>query len=365
MKIVIKSRCASVYGEALSVAAKDGENELSSGIFTLTETRYEDKKIKTLLSGGIETPVVNRRGGCVREMLAKMHEYGAESGCALGLLHPFSFAFYRKFGYERVSDHIIAGFPTSALDFVPRQCLLTPYDDSKLPDMLKIYEKFGAGRNLLLPRTDGSFYTGGGRQTYIYYGNGRPAGYVVLSGSKSLYVNHYTDTVLTVKELAYVDPDALKAVFSFLRMFEGEYDRIELYDCNLYREAAMMLKHHMHTDYKIIPDIMGRVLNTEKLLAAHNYPCEPGGFTVCVNDCLPTVNGVFRVSYGGGACEVEKVGKDPDITLSVGAFTQIVLDCFALDAKSAAYLDGVKINKECPDFFRAFPPVPRGAFEHF
>ena len=226
MEIVIKNRSASVYGEALSVAVSDGEKELSAGLFTLTDTQYENKKIKAMLAGGIETPVVNRRGGCVREMLEKMHVYGAENGCALGLLHPFSFAFYRKFGYERVSDHIIAGFPTSALDFVPRQCLLVPYDDEKLPDMLKIYNEFSLGRNLLLPRTDNSFYTGGGRQTYIYYGGGEPAGYVVLSGTKSLYVNHYTDTVLTVKELAYTSPDALRAIFSFLRMFEGEYDRI-------------------------------------------------------------------------------------------------------------------------------------------
>ena len=311
MEVVIKNSVPSSYGTALPVAVRDGEKELSTGIFTLTETQYGDKKIKTLLCGGIETPVVNRRGGCVREMIGKMHEYAAENGCVLGLLHPFSFAFYRKFGYERVSDHIIAGFPTSAIDFVPRQCLLVPYDDEKLPDMLKTYNEFSRGRNLLLPRTDNSFDTGGGRQTYIYSGGGEPAGYVVLSGTKSLYVNHYTDTVLTVKELAYTSPDALRAIFSFLRMFEGEYDRIELYDCNLYREAEMMLKHGMHTDYKIIPDVMGRVLNTKKLLLAHAYPDEPGEFTVCVKDALPTVNGTYHVSYGGG-CEVKETEKEPD-----------------------------------------------------
>lgn len=365
MEIIIKNRAPSGYGEALSVAAADGGKELSTGIFTLTKTRYGEKKIKTLLAGGIETPVVNRRGGCVREMLTKMHEYGAENGCVLALLHPFSFAFYRKFGYERVADHVIAGFPASTVDFVPRACELVPYDETKLQDMLKIYEEFGRGRNLLLPRTDGSFYTGGGRQTYVYYDGGEPAGYVVVTGSKSMYVNHYTDTVLAVKELAYVSPKALKAIFSFLRMFEGEYDKIELYDCGLYREAEMMLKHHMHTEYRIVPDIMGRVLNTKKLLEAHDYPDEPGEFTVCVKDDLPTVNGAYRVSYGGGKCEVKAADKEPDITLSAGVFTQIALGYRACDMKSAAYLDGVMINGECKDFFRAFPPVPGGVFEHF
>ncbi|MBQ7700540.1 MAG: GNAT family N-acetyltransferase [Clostridia bacterium] len=365
MEIIIKNRAPSVYGEALSVAAADGGKELSTGIFTLTETQYGKNKIKTLLAGGIETPVIHRRGGCVREMLSKMHAYGAENGCVLALLHPFSFAFYRKFGYERAADHIIAGFPTAVLDFVPRVCELVPYDESKLPDMLKIYESFGKGRNLLLPRTDGSFYAGGGRQTYIYYDGDEPSGYVVIAGSKSMYVNHYTDTVLTVKELAYISPKALKAIFSFLRMFEGEYDRIELYDCGLCREAEMMLKHHMHTDYRTVPDIMGRVLNTKKLLEAHDYPDEPGEFTVCVKDEVPTAGGTYRVSYGGGKREVSATDNEPDITLSVGAFTQIALGFRALDMNGAAYLDGVMMHKECGDFFRAFPPVPCGVFEHF
>ena len=364
MDIVIKNRAPSVYGEALSVRAKDGENELSGGVFMLTETAYGGRKIKTLLTGGIETPVVNRRSGCVREMIEKMHVYGAKNGCVLGLLHPFSFSFYRKFGYERVADHIIASFPVSALDFVQRRCDLIPYDETKLSDMHTVYNEFGKSRNLLLPRTDASFYTGGGRQAYIYCDNGKPSGYVVVTGSKSLYVNHYTDTVLTVKELAYTNPEALKAIFSFLRMFEGEYDRIELYDCGLYREAEMMLKHNMQTDYKVIPDIMGRVLNTKKMHEAHEYPNEPGEFTVRVKDTLPTVNGTYHVSYGGG-CEVKETEKAPDVTLSAGAFTQIALGYRALDMRSAAYLDGVEIHNVYSEFFRAFPPVAGGVFEHF
>lgn len=365
MEIRIKESVRTSYGTALCAGAFEEEKELSSGIFTLTETQYGEKKIKTLLAGGIETPVVNRRGGCVRRMLEEMHAYGAENGCVLSLLHPFSFPFYRQFGYERIADHIIAGFPLSALDFVPRRCGLVPYDDEKLPDMIKIYGKFSRGRNLLLPRTDNLFYTGSGRQTYIYYDGKEPSGYVVLTGSKSLYVNHYTDTILTVKELAYDSPKALAAIFSFLRMFEGEYERIELYDCGLYTEAEMMLTHNLQTDYKIIPDIMGRALDAEKLLVSHGYPDEPGEFTVGVSDVLPSVDGAYHVSYGNGKADVEKTEKEPDITLSVGVFTQIALGYRAFNMKNAAYLNGVRIRKECPDFFRAFPSVPCGVFEHF
>ena len=81
MEIRIKESVRTSYGTALCAGAFEEEKELSSGIFTLTETQYGEKKIKTLLAGGIETPVVNRRGGCVRRMLEEMHAYGAENGC--------------------------------------------------------------------------------------------------------------------------------------------------------------------------------------------------------------------------------------------------------------------------------------------
>ena len=366
--VVIKSKTPFPCGETLAVAAEDENGaKLSSGIFTLTETSYGKGKIKTMLAGGIETPVTNRRGGNVRAMFEKMHVTGEKEGAAVAILHPFAFSFYRKFGYERVSDHVIIGVPVTSLDFAPRRCRFVPYDETKLPDMIKIYEKFSNGRNLLLPRFDDSHYAGGGKQAYIYYENGEPAAYIVVTGRKTLYVNHYLNAALTVNELCYTSPSALREVFSFLRMFEGEYDRIEFYDGSLCPEVDMTLREYARADYKIIPDMQARVLNTEKMLAAAEYPEKEGEFTVKVNDNLPTVNGVFSVEYGGGDCKVTRLdGKaEADISLPVGVFTQIICGYGGYNERNVLYADGVTVNGAWADFFRAFPPRPCGVFEHF
>ena len=366
--IVIKSRTPFPCGEILSVTANgEGGEKLSSGIFTLTETSYGKDTVKTMLAGGIETPVVNRRGGSVRAMFEYMHKEGGKEGAAVALLHPFAFSFYRKFGYERVADHVIIGTPLPQIDFVPRRCNFVPYDEAKLPDMIKIYNAFGRNRNLLLPRYDGSRYTGDGKSAYIYYENGEPAAYVVLSGSKTLYVNNYINTRLTVNELAYVSPSALCEVFSFLRMFEGEYDRVEFRDGSLCPEVDMMLREYARADYKIIPDLQARVLNTERMLKSASYPEKEGGFIVKVNDGLPTVNGVFRVEYGGGDCGVTRLDDDADfdISLPVGVFTQILYGYGGYNENNVSYANGVTTRRICPDLFRAFPPRPCGAFEHF
>lgn len=367
MRIVIKSRAPSRYGEALSVAAEDENGAgLSAGVFTLTETRYGENRIETMLVGGLETPVVNRRRGCIREMLSYMHAYGAEHGAALALLHPFSFPFYGKFGYERAADHIIAECPVSCLDFVPRCCELVPYDSSRLADMIRIYDEFSRGRNLLLPRRDESQYTGDGRQAYIYYDGGVPSAYVVVTGKKSLYVNHYTDTVLTVREIAYTGPAALGKIFSFLRMFEGEYERIEFRDCSLCPEIDLTLRRYAQTEFKILPDLAACVLNTEKLLDAHTYPCGDGTFTVRVKDCMDSVAGLFRVSYGKGGHEVRRLAEgDADLTVNAAALTRIIYGAGVCDTRGLSYLHGVTVHKDCTDLIRAFPDRPRGVFEHF
>ena len=364
--IEIKSRTVYAGGETLSVSVNDKDkNKLSGGVFNFTKCAYAGGKIDVMLACGIETPVQNRRQGSVRAMFEYMHNYAAEKGALLGMLHPFLFSYYRKFGYERVADHLIVGFPVREIDFVPRKCEFVPYDETKLSDMISIYEKFGKNRNLLLPRYDGSHYTGEGKQAYICYDGGEPAAYVVLSGSKSLYINNYVNTTLKVNELAYVSPEALKKVFSFLRMFEGEYERVEMYDCSLCPEVDMMLRNYVRTSYKILPDISARVINTKKLLEANRYPKKEGGFTVKVTDALPTVDGTYRVSYGGGECEVKCVDIEPDITLTAAPFTQIVCGYGNYNENNAAYADGVTVNGDCADFFRAFPHTPTGVFEHF
>ena len=366
--IEIKHSAQHAHGTVLQVACVDeAQVAQSSGVFTLTESAFGKGTVKTMLAGGIGTPVEYRRGGNVRKMFEYMHAYAAEQGVGVALLHPFSFSYYRQFGYERVADHAFARFPTSKIDFVPRRCRFVAYSEEKLPDMLAIYRAFAKGRNLLLPRVNGASYTAPGRMTYLCYDGTEPIAYVVCSGSKTLRVNHYTDTVLTVHEMAFVNADALREIFSFLRMFEGEFDEIVLCDLGVYPEADMLLKHYTHTAYHSIPDLAARVLNTERMLSAHEYPNKAGAFTVRVNDTMPSVAGTFRVCYGGGEVRVERLADDAiaDVTLPETALVQLLYGYLSLDARSLAYPDGIEVQGDCEDLLRAFPRKPGGIFEHF
>jgi len=318
-----------------------------------------------LLACGIGTPVQYRRGGNVRHMFDCLHRMATDEGAVVSLLHPFSFAYYRKFGYEKVSDHMIVRFPTRFIDFVPRVCNFVPYDDSRLDDLIKVYDQFSKGRNLLLQRFDSRHYSSSDKQVFVCYKNGEPIAYIVYSTHSRLIVNHLGDSLLTVHELAYTSPDALREIFSFLRMFEGEFDEIEFSNIAMCPEVEMLLRHYTHTSYTVVPDIMARVLNTEHLLLANDYPLREGAFTLHVEDNISTVAGTYRVEFGGGDRRVTRVDGSADIELSETAFARLAYGYDGANADTAKYMDGVQINGKAEDFFRAFPKKPCGVFEHF
>ena len=366
-EIIIKSRTEHLTFSDIRAEVREGDITLSKGHFTLTESTFASTRIKTLLAGGIATPVHFRRGGNVRKMFEYIHEYAVNEGAAVSLLHPFSFSYYNKFGYEKVADHLIVRFPTRMIDFVPRECNFVPFDNKMLPDVIAINEKFAKGRNLLLPKYRIHPYAKEKLFTYVCYDGNEPIAYLTYTTRQKLMVNHYVDGVITVHELAYTSPKALREIFSFLKMFEGEFDEVEFANLSPCPEADILLRHYTHTKYELLPDIMARILNTESLLLAQDYPKQNGEFTLKILDTMPTVAGVYKVCYGNGEKEVRKLSDsaDADMTLGADALVRLIYGYDGIGASEAEYIEGIKINNDPSDFFRAFPKRPCGMFEHF
>ena len=342
--------------------------ELSVGRFWFTEAQFGSKRVPVMLAGGIATPVEHRRNGNVRRVFELMHDRAAAEGAALCILHPFSFSYYRKFGYERVCDHLIARFPTRLIDFVERRCDFIPYTPELLGEMIAVYDAFSRGRNLMLARSTDCFYSSEKHnyRAYLHRTDGVADAYVVFTTEQRLDVNHLTDGVLTVREFAFTSAKAAKEIFSFLRMFEGEFDTIEFANCSPAPEIDLILRHYTHTSYRVLPDIAAKVLNTELLLGAQDYPEKEGAFTLKADSPLATVGGTWRVEYGRGEARVRRDDlAKPDLTLSETALARLITGCDGADARIASCMDGVRILNPKTDFFTAFPKRPCGVFEHF
>ena len=341
---------------------------ISKGTFTYRFTRFGREYMETMSAGGVFTPLHFRRGGTVRKTFEYMHKKAYEDGIGAAILHPFSFAYYNKFGYEKVSDHLIVRLPIRFLDFLPRKCSLVPYTEELLADVLAVYERFSTGRNLMFQRRCGlqfGFYPDS--KTYVYYVDGKAEGYITYSASKQLMVNHYENGLLTVHEMVYTSREALCELLSFIRMFEGELEDVEFSNLGMCPEVDMIFRNYTHTSYKLLPDVAAKIINTEKMLMLCEYPETEGELTIAVPEGDEGVRGVFRIEWGGNDHRVTKLADTyaADATVTALALARLIYGYDMINSTTLPYVRGVEVHKNAAGFISAFPKKNNGAFEHF
>ena len=136
-----------------------GETMMAAGSVNTRLTRFGGKYLRTLAVGGLGTLPEYRRQGCVRFLFEEAFKLAPERGWVVSLLHPFSFSYYRKFGYEKIADHKILEFPMAALACFERRSDFKRLDsEDRLGDALNVFERFGANRNILFKRYDARNY---------------------------------------------------------------------------------------------------------------------------------------------------------------------------------------------------------------
>ena len=362
----------------LQYIAWEDERKVSWGAASLAQVHLNGALLPAAKIGGIGTEPEYRRKGLVRQLFSGVWEYVEEKKIPVSLLHPFSFSYYRKFGYERVSDHRILEFPMQALDFVPRYAdVVRCVAPQRAEDLAKVYNQFSQHRNIMFRRSPETAYMGAGSpqaEVYLVYSEaGEAEGYIVLNREQYYDVNRMVSVNLHVRELCFTSPEALLKLLGFLRMYEGQMDSIKVHNCAMSPELETALRHYTHTKITVIPDIMARIHDVEAVLKAVKYPNTPGRFTVRVREPQSTghnpdkTDGCWRVTYGNGTASVERLDENApcDLDCDISAFTRLIFGFDSIGVETARYLPGTKVYTSCEDFFRAFPNRPGGLFEHF
>ena len=402
---------------SITIKAQNDSGEfVSTGDFRVEKVRFCSRYVDMLLCCGIETKPYARRKGLVGRMLSMGEAFGRSRGAVFSVLHPFSFSFYRKYGYERVSDTLIISFPIRALDFVPYCNDLRPLTAEMVPRFREYYDSFNEKRNLMFGLPED--YKAPGNM-YVLTDGGEIRGHVLVDNPKTFDgVNKMNGDGLTVREMGFADPRSLGRILGFLRMFESEQPRVIIKDAGPLPEVDTYLKHYMDTSYVLRPDIMAKVLDSEKALRLVRYrkasgnlnalgnlnvsgnlnasgnlnvsgnlnasgtpdasgaKCDSGTFTVRINSAEPEVGGTFQIIPDADSPAVTRLCKadeahgadgtaNHDIEVSAQALSRLVFGCDSYTAETAAYLPGVVLSETSQKVLDAFPKQINGNFYHF
>ena len=325
----------------------------STALICIRGSRFSGRFVPTMTVADVATLPEYRNRGLVREMLETAHKKASEYGAYVALLHPFSFDFYKKFGYERVSDTVSATFPISVLDKLPDAPTLVPIEEKYYDNVISLFRKFSKNRNLMLDRYTISAFLRRKAKTYLYFRGAELCGYIIVEKDEK-----EKKKKLLVSEIVFLDNDALISLLAHLKAYH-DFDTVEISDVEPIPEVYPILDGENVT-YHTRGDLAARILDTEALLMVNEYPSERGEFTLRVKDTLPTVAGVFRVTYENKKATVERLSDATEANVTADA-PSLLRRVYGCDETT----DGITFHGNAQDFLRAFPKHINGLFEHF
>ena len=287
--------------------------------------------------GGVAAKPEHRGKGAVKALFRHLFDRGNYD---ISILYPFSEAYYRKLGYERVGSALCANVPFSELSAIKRNQDVRLYEGDDTARLLDIYNRCARNDNLSFVRENAEafpadpYYTE--RFTYIWKNNS----YATIS------VDRDRSTVY-VHEICFDSCASMLGIVGFLRNYEGNQRNVCFEKLPENTPILHYIRDLKNCEITVHNTGSARILNMENVLKAHRYPSGEGAFTLRVCD------EVYHAAYAENGVTVEKDGKyEPDAILDTGTASRLLLCGFA----DASYIPGLVIRNPASDFFNLFPP---------
>ncbi len=294
--------------------AFDEKGALMSALLLLPlEAWVQGRKLAMGGVAGVATWPEARRQGCVSRLLSHALGTMREQGQSLSMLHPFSFPFYRKFGYELTIER--KKYTLDAKHLPPRGEVPGRVVRMSRPDigvLDAIYSAYAARYSGNLVRTpewwESRILTQEGSILAVYYNESDiPEGYFYYKAK---------ERTLTVHEMAATTETARRALWSYAANHDSMVDEMTLL-VPMDDELPFLLSDPRFKQ-EIVPYFMSRIVDAEAF--AKLYAWEKGTNTESVllrleDRHAPWNDGTFRLSWseeGEGTLERLDAGSGRD-----------------------------------------------------
>ncbi|CAM4484971.1 GNAT family N-acetyltransferase [Paenibacillus tarimensis] len=268
-----------------------------------------------------------RRKGLVAMLLSHTLETMKKEGQTVSCLHPFSFAFYHKYGYEMYCEY--KRYVIEAALLPERQ----PYQgkvercNGDIPLLDAIYNQYAIRYNGMLKREESwwkeaVFDRKPGHAAVYYRAGGEPAGYMLYA---------VKDRVFTVHEFVPLDEEARTALWTFIGNHDSMIDRVEM--TAPIDDYTPFVVSNPRFKQEIIPYFMARIVDVKPFLEQYSLqaPGKSHEFTIQLSDpYAPWNEGTWTIEISAeGAASVQPCDKKeahtPDASCDIQTLTAMLL----------------------------------------
>lgn len=306
-----------------------------------------------------------RGRGCVTAMMRTVLKEMRLRGDVFAILIPFSFSFYRRYGFDLVSEDMEQ---TADIEqFAPFSCTMHVKQVSSQEDvniLRGLYERFIFPLNFANVRSDrdwlyhehGEFgerdFFDSDRTTYTYLfsdENDTPRGYlsfVFVTGDDGPFIG-----TMKIKDIVYDTPSVLLNMLGFIYSMRAKFRDVKVSFMDS-TDLSLILPESDDVKRTLGGHFMARALNVDAVLRLLTQPEGYGTYTVQVTDVfMPENSGIYKVTYMDGQTEsvtVDPLPSDPDavshadLCVTIDTFTQLAVG--RADLTTALCRPGTKLN---------------------
>ncbi|MBY7141812.1 GNAT family N-acetyltransferase [Virgibacillus sp. NKC19-3] len=246
---------------------------------------------------GVATWPEFRRQGMVKHLLHHALQQMKQNGQTLSFLHPFAFAFYRKYGWEHVFTEQQYSIP---LEKLKKQWGGEGYVrriQSDISVLHRIYTEYAKTFNGMLERDERWW-----RQRVLkdqsqhiaiaYSGNGHPEGYIIY---------HVKEQVLTVKEMVYTNLNGHKLLLQFIGNHDSMAEKANLIVSE--DNHLPLLLDEPRFEQKLHPYFMARIVDVQSFLEEYPFQGDSNLIAAVEDDFFPENSGNYQLGKGDGRDE--------------------------------------------------------------
>lgn len=283
---------------------------------------------KPLKMGGValvSSMPEGRHGGRIGQLLTEWLKVMRDRGQYVSMLGPFSFEFYRKYGWELGFERVNYTVPIEHIRNFKKTGSLRVVTQEDIGALDKIYTKYALNHNGSAKRDDSLWkeFTlshpwddNYGRYAYIYMDEkGDEKGYIIFTiknGRMDIY------------EMIYEDVSALKGLLAFIYAHQsqiGEFSWSTATD-----EKLHVLLPNPRVKREIHTGMMFRVVDIKEAVKSRGYGEDATGrFKIKVEDKDAPWNQLpFDISLKNGIVDVNECS-DPELFCDIQTFSQIFI----------------------------------------
>ena len=261
--------------------------------------------------------------GLMAHLMKKALDNMRENHQCVSMLFPYLIPYYRKKGWEIVSDKMTYTIKDTQLPKHHKVGGMVERVDIDSEDVHRVHDAFSAMRHGALKRNELEWeeywrWDEDDTNVAVYYNvKDKPCGYMVYL---------IKNDIMHIKEMVYLNREAQKGLWEYIHAHDSMIDEVD--GSTYFSEPIAFEMDDGDIKESIRPYAMGRIIDVEDFLA--DYPCDPDGGTLCIeleieDSLLPWNDRTFNVRFADGHCTMTREPAEYHLKMGIGTFTTLLL----------------------------------------